>query len=127
MSHSGGADDSRLTRTGRFLRAHHLDELPQLWNVFIGDMAFIGPRPERKYYIDRIMEHDQTLCMSVPDSSRGDVVCDAVQRVHGHDGEDAAQVGVRPILFEAPLVVVGYENSGEHLPVDCLRQEVLKE
>ena len=41
-----------------FLRMHHLDELPQLWNVFKGDMAFVGPRPERKFYIDQIMEHD---------------------------------------------------------------------
>ena len=50
--------DPRLTKVGRFLRTHHLDELPQLWNVFKGDMAFIGPRPERKFYIDQIMEHD---------------------------------------------------------------------
>ena len=50
--------DPRLTKVGRILRAHHLDELPQLWNVFKGDMAFIGPRPERKFYIDQIMEHD---------------------------------------------------------------------
>ena len=50
--------DDRLTPVGRFLREHHLDELPQLWNVFCGDMAFIGPRPERKFYIDQIMEHD---------------------------------------------------------------------
>ena len=51
-------DDPRLTRIGKFLRTHHLDELPQLWNVFIGDMAFVGPRPERKFYIDQIMQHD---------------------------------------------------------------------
>ena len=51
-------DDPRLTRIGRFLRTHHLDELPQLWNVFIGDMAFVGPRPERQYYIDQIMQRD---------------------------------------------------------------------
>lgn len=51
-------NDSRMTRTGRFLRDHHLDELPQLWNVLRGDMAFIGPRPERKFYIDQIMERD---------------------------------------------------------------------
>lgn len=51
-------NDTRLTKTGRFLRNHHLDELPQLWNVIKGDMAFIGPRPEREYYIRQIMEHD---------------------------------------------------------------------
>ena len=50
--------DKRLTKAGKFLRNHHLDELPQLWNIFVGDMAFIGPRPERKFYIDKIMQHD---------------------------------------------------------------------
>ena len=50
--------DPRLTKIGKFLREHHLDELPQLWNVFCGDMAFIGPRPERKFYIDQIMKCD---------------------------------------------------------------------
>ena len=58
LSHSCGDDDPRLTKVGKFLRAHHLDELPQLWNVFTGDMAFIGYRPERKYYIDLIMKED---------------------------------------------------------------------
>jgi hypothetical protein len=50
--------DTRLTHVGKILRDHHLDELPQLWNVVKGDMAFIGPRPERKYYIDQIVERD---------------------------------------------------------------------
>lgn len=53
-----GDEDPRLTRTGKFLRQHHLDELPQLWNVFKGDMSFIGHRPERKHYIDQIMERN---------------------------------------------------------------------
>ena len=50
--------DTRMTRVGKFLRTHHLDELPQLWNVVKGEMAFIGPRPERKYFIDKILKID---------------------------------------------------------------------
>ncbi len=50
--------DDRLTPVGKFLREHHLDELPQLWNVFKGEMSFVGPRPERQFFIDRIKEHN---------------------------------------------------------------------
>lgn len=49
-------NDERLTKVGKFLRDHHLDELPQLWCIARGDKSFVGPRPERKYYIDKIME-----------------------------------------------------------------------
>ena len=49
------ADDERLTTFGKWLRSHHLDELPQLWNVVKGDMSFVGYRPERQYFIDQIM------------------------------------------------------------------------
>ena len=54
----GGDNDPRLTKVGKFLRQHHLDELPQLWNVFRGDMSFIGYRPERQFYISQIMERN---------------------------------------------------------------------
>lgn len=56
-------EDARLTKVGAFLRNHHLDELPQLWNVFTGDMSMVGYRPEREYFIERIKEHN-------PDYSR---------------------------------------------------------
>jgi len=49
-------NDSRITPFGKFMRQYRLDETPQFYNVLIGDMSLVGPRPERQYYIDQITE-----------------------------------------------------------------------
>jgi len=49
-------NDPRITRWGKIMRQYRIDELPQFWNVLIGDMAIVGPRPEREFYANKIVE-----------------------------------------------------------------------
>ena len=50
------ANDNRITNFGKFMRKYRLDEIPQFFNVLKGDMSIVGPRPERQYYIDKIVK-----------------------------------------------------------------------
>lgn len=50
-------NDSRITKWGKTMRKWRLDELPQLWNILIGEMSLVGPRPERQFYIDQVVRH----------------------------------------------------------------------
>jgi len=49
-------NDERITKWGKAMRKWRIDELPQLWNILIGEMSLVGPRPERRYYIDQIID-----------------------------------------------------------------------
>ena len=113
--------DKRLTKTGRFLRAHHLDELPQLWNIFTGDMAFIGPRPEREHYIKMIMEKDpryQCLYQIRPGIT-------SMATLYNGYTEDAETSGDGSLLPGAPFMVARCQDPRSDVPEDYVWKENL--
>lgn len=57
------ANDERVTEVGRILRKYRFDELPQFWNILKGEMSLVGPRPERKFYINQIIEEAPYYCL----------------------------------------------------------------
>jgi lipopolysaccharide/colanic/teichoic acid biosynthesis glycosyltransferase len=59
-----GARDNRITKSGYVLRKYKMDELPQLWNVFVGEMSMVGPRPEVPRYVD-MYNNEQKRVLSI--------------------------------------------------------------
>jgi len=57
------SEDERITPVGRMLRKYRIDEIPQFWNILRGDMSLVGPRPERRYYINKIMDEAPYYCL----------------------------------------------------------------
>ena len=85
-----GANDDRTTRTGRFMRKTRIDELPQIFNVLKGEMTFVGPRPERPYFVDKLRAQipDHALRHSVKPGITGWA---QVRYTYGASVEDAIE------------------------------------
>lgn len=101
-------NDPRITRWGKFMRKTHLDELPQFWNVLKGDMAIVGPRPERQHFIDEITkkapEYRQLLTIKPGITSIGQVYYGYAENVDQmrdrmvYDLDYLPQIGLRTDL-----------------------------
>ena len=95
-------NDSRVTRVGKFIRRTRIDELPQLFNVLSGEMSMVGPRPERQYFVDELVE--KIPFFAVRHSVKPGVTGWAQVRYdYGSTVEDAAaKLQYDPVLREEP-------------------------
>ena len=112
-----GEADPRLTRVGRFIRAHHLDELPQMWNVLVGDMSFVGWRPEREFFVKQIMERDsrfQYLYQIRPGVTSFATVyngyTDTMEKMLTRLDQDIYYLRSRSIAFDAKILMLTFLN-----------------
>ena len=102
---SRGAD-SRITALGRYLRRSSLDELPQLWNVFLGEMSLVGPRPEMPFIVERY-DDLQRQRLSVKPGMTGlwQVSPDRHEPIHEHIDYDIYYIGHQSLLLDAAIIL----------------------
>lgn len=110
-----GDNDSRITRFGHFLRKSKLDELPQLINVLIGDMSFVGPRPELRYYVDMYTEREKKILNLKPGVTDWASVTHFKQFVNFTQSTDPDKEYVekiRPLKLELQLYYYEHRSFG---------------
>ena len=113
-------DDPRITKTGKFLRKCKLDEIPQLINVFTGEMSFVGPRPEVIFYVDMFTEEEKKILSVRPGitdwASLWD--CDEGAILAGSpDPEKAYMEKIRPEKLRLQLKYVNNHSFGIDLVI----------
>jgi O-antigen biosynthesis protein WbqP len=110
-THLLGNSDQYITRTGRFLRKSSLDELPQIWNIFVGQMSIIGPRPALWNQYDLIKERDKYGANDVPPGLTG------WAQINGRDE--------LPIELKAKLDGEYVENINFWMDVRCFFETII--
>ena len=115
-----GEKDNRITKTGFILRKYKLDELPQLWNVFIGDMSLVGPRPEVKKYTDLYTkEQKQVLQVRPGITDWASIKYVDENKILGEskDSDDAYVNLIMPNKIKLNMVYIQHQTLGEYFKI----------
>ncbi len=121
-------DDPRITRFGRFLRKYKIDELPQLINVFLGQMSIVGPRPEVPSYVDLFTEEERKILTVRPGLSDYASIwnCDEGAILKGSaDPEKTYMERIRPEKLRLQLKYVQEQSLATDLRIICLTLKTL--
>lgn len=115
-----GKKDNRITKTGFILRKYKLDELPQLWNVFIGDMSLVGPRPEVKKYTDLYTEEQKQVLQVRPGITDWASIkyVDENKILGESEDPDEAYVNlIMPNKIKLNMVYIQHQTLGEYFKI----------
>lgn len=115
-----GGHDPRITRIGYYLRKYKLDELPQLWNVFVGDMSLVGPRPEVEKYT-RMYNEDQkrvlTVRPGITDWASIEYVDENVILGHAEDPDKAYIEQIMPDKIQYNMIWIENQSITEYFKI----------